>query len=175
MSTTANLELRAPTPADEAQVRLAAAELEPDGFVFLSGLDQPWESVLRRLEGERRGTDLPPGRVPATYLLAVVGADVVGRSSIRFELTEELLELGGHIGYGVRPAFRRRGYATRILELSLEVLRERGVERALVTCDDGNVGSARVITTCGGVLEDVREVGPDQPAKRRYWIDLAHS
>lgn len=167
-----SLELRAPTLADEEQVRRAADELEPDGFNFLSGLDQPWEAVLHSLEQERQGVDLASGRVPTTYLLAVVDGDVVGRASIRHELTEKLLELGGHIGYAVRPAFRRRGYATRILRMSLEVLRGLNVDRALVTCDEDNVGSARVITTCGGVLEDVRQGGPGQAAKRRYWIDL---
>jgi predicted acetyltransferase len=115
--------------------------------------------------------------VPASFLLAVLddgagGEHVVGRVSVRHRLNDSLLHVGGHIGYAVRPAFRGRGYATRMLRLSLEVLRDLGVDRALVTCDEGNGASARTIEKCGGVLEDVRPGGAGRPRKRRYWIEL---
>jgi predicted acetyltransferase len=55
----------------------------------------------------------------------------------------------------VRPAFRRCGHATEILRQSVAIARAGGVERILVVCDDDNVGSARVIERCGGVLESV--------------------
>ena len=61
------------------------------------------------------------------------------------------------------------GYATEILRQSLIVARAGGVGRALVTCDDDNVGSATVIEANGGVLEDVIDV--DGVPLRRYWID----
>ena len=96
-------------------------------------------------------------------------ATVVGRSSIRFELNDFLRVEGGHIGYAVRPAHRRRGYATEILRQSLIVARAGGVDRALVTCDDDNVGSAAVIEANGGVLENIIDV--DGVPLRRYWID----
>ena len=66
---------------------------------------------------------------------------------------------GGHIGYAVRPAHRRRGYATEILRQSLIIARAVGVDRVLVTCDDTNVGSSAVIEACGGVLDDVVPAG----------------
>ena len=69
----------------------------------------------------------------------------------------------------MRPAFRRRGYATRILERSLVLAADLGLENELVTCDDGDVGSARVIERCGGVLEDV-DLQEGEVATRRYWI-----
>ncbi len=74
------------------------------------------------------------------------------------------------------PEFRRRGLATRILAESLRIASERlGIRRALVTCDDDNVGSRRVIEKNGGVLENVLS-GPDlAKPKRRYWIDLSTS
>jgi predicted acetyltransferase len=117
-----------------------------------------------------RGIDVVSGRVPATFLLAEVGGAIVGRSSIRHSLTDFLRREGGHIGYCVLPGHRRHGYATEILRQSLVVARSVGIDRALVVCDDDNVGSAAVIEANGGILE---WVGPaeDGRAIRRYWID----
>lgn len=167
------LVLRPPTPEDEPQGRLAQRECEPEGFDFLLiGDDESWAGWLARLDREQAGRDLPEGRVPATYLFATVGDQLVGRVSIRHELNDFLLAVGGHIGYAVRPTFRRRGYATELLRQSLEVLRDLGVARALVTCDDDNLGSIRTIERCGAVLEDVRTGDPGAAPKRRYWITL---
>jgi len=51
----------------------------------------------------------------------------------------------------------------------LDLLRGLGVERALITCDDENGGSATVIERCGGTLQDVLD--DDGVLKRRYWIN----
>lgn len=168
------LRLRPLTDADREQALGAHEELAAGGFEFLLELrdGEPWEEHVRRHEGYRHGIGLPEGYVPATFLVAEVAGELVGRSSIRHALNDHLREVGGHIGYGVRPAFRRRGHATEILRQSLEVLRPLGVQRALVTCDDDNTGSATVIERCGGRLENVVPVAGGAP-KRRYWIDLA--
>jgi len=110
--------------------------------------------------------------VPATFLVAEVGGQVVGRVSIRHELNAYLAEVGGHIGYGVRPGFRRRGYATGILRQSLAVAASVGLERVLVTCDSDNVGSATVIENCGGVLEKIVPSRDGSVPKRRYWVEV---
>jgi predicted acetyltransferase len=158
--------------ADEAAFRAAHAELLDDGFSF--GFIQDGESFaehVQRLERQRRGCDLGDF-VEGTWLVADVVGQVVGRASIRHHLNDYLAFHGGHIGYGVRPAFRRRGYASEILRQSLVIARSYGVEQVLVTCDDGNVASARVIESCGGLLERVipgHESDNGTPF-RRYWI-----
>ena len=102
--------------------------------------------------------------VPCTTLWLVDGEVYLGRIAIRHVLTDFLLEVGGHIGYDVRPSARRQGHATAMLRGALPWARDLGIDPALVTCDDDNVGSVRVIEAAGGELEDVRGV------KRRYWI-----
>jgi predicted acetyltransferase len=106
---------------------------------------EAWPVYVERLENLRLGVDVPEGRVPATLLVAEVEGQVVGRVSIRDELNVYLAEVGGHIGYGVRPGFRRRGCATGMLRQSLAVGASIGLQRVLVTCDVDNVGSAKVI------------------------------
>lgn len=167
------LTLRSLTLADEAAFREAFAAWDhASGFTFAHGYDPalPFADYVALLEAWKRGERLPEGYVPSTALNAFVGAQLVGRLSIRHELNEFLLRLGGHIGYGVVPPFRRQGYAKEMLRLSLPLARKLGISRALVTCDDDNPGSARTIEANGGVLENVVPQGPGKPHKRRYWI-----
>ena len=109
----------------------------------------------------------PDWHVPCTTLWWVDGEDYLGRIAIRHELNDFLLDVGGHIGYDVRPTRRREGHATAMLRHALPWALGLGIDPALVTCDDDNVGSIRVIEAAGGVLEDVRGV------KRRYWVPTA--
>ncbi len=107
---------------------------------------------------------LPDGIVPATYLWWVDGEEYLGRLSIRHSLTPWLRDFGGHIGYVVRPSARGRGHAQAMLAASLPVAHDLGIDLALLTCDDTNPASRRVIEAAGGVFEDQRE------DKLRYWI-----
>jgi predicted acetyltransferase len=157
---------------DEPEALQAHAELADGAFPFL--LDdtpgQSWERYVARLEEVRQGIDLAPDRVAATFLVGEVDGHIVGRVSIRHELNDFLAKYGGHIGYAVRPAYRRRGYATALLRHGLVVARDLGIEPALVTCDVGNDGSERTIITCGGVLENIVEMSDGTGKRARYWI-----
>jgi predicted acetyltransferase len=166
-----DLRLRPFRISDEPAARAAQRELMDYDFPFMLGWepDQPWAEYLDRLEQRRRGVDVPADRVPATFLAAVVDGAVVGRVSIRHELNDFLLNVGGHIGYAVRPDYRRRGFATEILRQALIVARSEGIDEVLVTCDVDNVASATIIERMGGVMEDIRP-DPEGPPKRRYWI-----
>lgn len=168
------LVLRRPRLDEEREVMRACDATAPDAPDFLhyyvEGMS--FARYLEVLEEQERGIRLPsPHHVPSTFLLAFLGDRVVGRTSIRHRLNERLERLGGHIGYAVVPEFRGRGYATAILRKSLVLVRDHlGLDRVLVTCDEGNMASRRVIEKNGGVLENVA-TGPDLPVpKRRYWI-----
>jgi predicted acetyltransferase len=168
-----DLRLRPVRLSDEQHVRSAHQELGVEAFDFAIGLgpDTSWPEYVQQLDLARRATQLPEPWVPATFLLAFVGEDLVGRTSIRHRLNDFLLAAGGHIGYAVLPRFRRQGVATEILTQSLVVARSYDVGRVLVTCDEDNDASARVITRCGGVLENIVDNPEGGPRKRRYWID----
>jgi RimJ/RimL family protein N-acetyltransferase len=153
--------------ADERVFTAAHLAMAAEGFAFGHGFEPgvSWDGYLGRLTGLRVEGGLG-GLVPTTFLLAEVGGAVVGRTSVRHELDAALTRVGGHIGYCVLPPHRRRGYATEILRQSLVVARSVGVVRVLVTCDDDNHPSRRVIETCGGRLDPSSDGGT-----LRYWIE----
>jgi predicted acetyltransferase len=146
-----------------------AAEGHVFGFDLEPGVE--WSAYLQGLDERRRGLNVPDDRVPSTFLVADVGGTIVGRAQIRHQLNDFLEREGGHIGYCVLPAYRRRGYATEILRQSLTITRALGVDRVLLFCDDDNTGSIGVIEGCGGRLDSVFSPGPSRPPLRRYWID----
>ena len=166
-----SLVLRPPGPDDEAACLSAHRTLHDYPFLLLWEPDVSWDAYVRLLGGLRDGTAVPTGLVPSTFLLAEDDGALVGRLSVRFVLNEFLAAEGGHIGYAVLPAFRRRGYATELMRRAVAIAREGGVERILVFCDDDNLASATVIERAGGVLESVLPRPDGGPPLRRYWID----
>ena len=131
--------------------------------------------IFAKFEQYRLGYNLKPGRVPATYLWLVEGDEFLAEACIRHTLTGSLLQYGGHIGYGVRASRWNQGYGTQLLALTLAYARDTlALHRILVTCNDDNVGSARVIEKNGGILENrvVNTIDGQPIVTRRYWIDI---
>jgi predicted acetyltransferase len=170
------LRLRPLGPGDEQGFRAAQAAMEPEGFAFGFDYDDdtPWLDYVGLLEAQERGEGLADDRVRAALRVADVDGVLVGRTSIRFELNRWLAEVGGHIGYCVLPAHRRRGHATEILRQTLAIAHSAGIPSALLTCDDDNTGSRTVIERCGGRFERHAD-NPGGPLKRRYWVPTVTS
>lgn len=116
---------------------------------------------------------LADGLVHSDYFWIADDDEVVGFIALRHELNDFLAEVGGHIGYSVRPSRRRQGFASGALALVLDRARALGLDSVLITCDDDNEASARTIESAGGHLQDVH----DRPEHgyglvRRYRITL---
>lgn len=145
----------------------------PD-FLFASNY-QPsmtFEQYLELLEANENGKNLPEGYVASSSLFGFVGNDLVGRVSIRHSLNEFLFKVGGHIGYGVLPPFRQKGYAKAMLSQALDYASNLGLEKTLLTCDPSNIASIKTIESCGGVYEN--RIETNGISKLRYWITVTH-
>lgn len=109
-------------------------------------------------------------KVDSSNYLAMLGDRVVGMVSIRYELTPQLQQVGGHVGYSTHPDYQGQGVATAMLNFAVQNLAGLGVTKVLVTCDDTNLGSAKVIEKNGGVLENIITLSNKKVC--RYWIDV---
>jgi predicted acetyltransferase len=141
-----------------------------DGIAFTrDGLEDPAEFTRFAdflLRQRREDAPRPATFVPYTEMWMSDGSRYLGRITLRHRLTDVLFTWGGHIGYGVRPGARGRGYATRALAEMLPLSAALGIGTVLVTCDVDNEASRRTIETNGGVYEDTRQ------GKLRYWITV---
>jgi predicted acetyltransferase len=131
-----------------------------------------FKGYVKSLHDHAMGIGLPPGHVPHTTLWLVEGPEFIGRVNIRHQLTDWLVNVGGHIGYRIRPSKRRQGYGRAILKLALPEAKKLGLHKVLLTCDETNVASKKIIEANGGVLEDKRPNPDGGPDKLRYWIEL---
>ena len=137
--------------------------------------DNPDEvDIIQKIKDNRDQSKLPAHYVPSYDYFAVDGDKFIGVIHIRVRLTEKLLVYGGHIGYAVNPKYWNMGYGKQILKLGLEKFRKLiEDDKILITCDDDNIGSSKIIEANGGILENVVE---NQDAgetfmTRRYWIN----
>ena len=113
---------------------------------------------------------LKKGYVPCTSYWMMNDNRFIGETTIRHRLNAKLTKEGGHVGYGIRPSERKKGYGTKILALALRKIKKMGIKKALITCDDDNVGSWKIIEANGGVLKD--KLMNEGRMIRRYYINL---
>lgn len=139
-----------------------------------AGLDRfsSIEVWLEELKKRSCEDTVPKGLVPSSTYLAVREKDnyIVGMIDIRHYLNEYLTQVGGNIGYGVRKTERNKGYAKQMLKLALEKCKELKIKKVLITCDEDNIASEKVILSANAKLEDIRNV--DGENKKRFWIEL---
>lgn len=132
-----------------------------------------YEEWINKITNEHNGIVLESGRVPSSVYFLMNNNRIIGHLSIRHNIDNEFLSLyGGHIGYGVRPSERRKGYATIMLNLALEKCRKLGLEDVMVTCKEENIGSAKTIENNCGVLNETIYITEEDCNFKKYWINV---
>ena len=130
--------------------------------------------VVQTFMDNRDQSKLPSYYVPSYDYFVIDDDKFIGVIHIRVRLTEGLLKFGGHIGYSTAPKYWNMGYGKKILK---KVLEEYSYliedDRILITCDDTNIGSSKVIEANGGILENKvwNESDGEKFLTRRYWIE----
>lgn len=130
--------------------------------------NQTFPDFVQKLKDDKVNKD---GKfVPAETLFLFANDVIVGGVQIRYDLTENLMIEGGHIGYGVSPDFRGLGYGNKLLELGLKKLREKGIRQAVLTCNSSNENSKKIILKNHGVLDASYTI--EDQVKERYLINI---
>ena len=140
-------------------------------------LDKPiatieeFAELIRLLDNCEHGIVDKRFATTSSYFVIDENGKLIGATSLRHYLTVEGYQTWGHIGYGVRPGERRKGYAVQMLKMMLELAQEKKIYKVLIGVHDSNIGSWKTVEKCGGVLENTVLVLNDEEPIRRYWID----
>lgn len=153
------LYLKALNPEDAAE-EYAFFQATPSENGFMNDVyGVSYERFVREIIPRRlafsRGEGLPPGYVPDTYYFLWQEGVIVGLFKLRPQLNEQLRNGSGHMGYGIRPEHRRRGYATEGLRLALAQLKAMPAftdDEVRLSCSIGNEASLKVMLRNGGVI-----------------------
>ena len=128
-----------------------------------------FDNYLNNLELKEAKDGLVPDSV--FFLLDEDRNKILGAVNIRHYLNDYLLKFGGHIGDGIRPSERKKGYATKMIELALIECKKLGMDKVLITCNKSNIASAKTIIKNGGILEnEIKD--SDGEIIQRYWINI---
>ena len=152
-----------------------AVEEYKNNNVTTYSFDDPKEvDVVKKCYNYRHGINLKPNHVVQTTFWLIDNDEFVGEIGIRHTLTESLLNYGGHIGYAIRFSKWNKGYGTKMLALALKKAKQLHLEKVLITCNEDNLGSAKVIENNGGVLENIVNniIDGKRIRTKRYWIQL---
>ena len=132
-----------------------------------------FERYVKMVADHREGINLPVGRMPqALYWLLNKEGEILGIGSIRLKMNEFLLREGGQIGYTVVPSYRNQGVGSYLLAALLKKAKDFNIRRLLVTCNEGNIGSKKIIEKNGGVFENKVFSDQKNTVVLRYWVDV---
>lgn len=117
---------------------------------------------------------VPSHLVTATQFFFIRKSDnkLVGMIQVRHRFNDYLEKYAGNIGYSVRPSERRKGYAKEMLEMVLPFCRKVGIDKVMITCIDGNIGSEKTILANGGIYESTIHEPNSNRNLKRFWITL---
>lgn len=150
--------------------QIELGNLKKHNMMFLNPDEK---DIVQSFMDNRNESKLPSYYVPSYDYFAVDEEKLIGVIHIRVKLTDNLLKYGGHIGYGINPKYWKMGYGKQMLKLALQQYKDLIEEdKILITCDNDNVGSYKIIEANGGQLENIveNEDCGEKFLTRRYWI-----
>ena len=151
---------------------------EPAGVGGLDDEYKNYENWLEKMELMKNIETCPSNRCIGReyFLIRENDEKIVGMINLRWNLNEWMMCFGGHIGYGIRPTERRKGYNKINLYLCLLKAKEFGINKVLLTANDDNLGSINTIKALGGVLENkIESYKENEDILGRYWINVDES
>jgi predicted acetyltransferase len=168
-----NFALIQPTTALKTSFLEGLREFQDEGLAWhanhdLAAIESNFDDYIKKLCAPTYHH--PVHHVPQTVMWGTWKNEFAGLISIRHTLNDDLKIMGGHIGYDTRPLFRGKGIATLMLKAALPIAKQIGLTRVLLTCNDDNIASIKVIEKNGGLLEKTALF--EQKLKRYYWIKL---
>lgn len=150
----------------------ALSEFQENGTDASLDMDRyigDFDALMKHFEDEREGRNMAEGRVRQSIYWLVEGDKFIGRLAIRHTLNEKLMNVGGHIGYAIRPSERHKGYGSLALKLGLIKAKELGIKKALLTCKKTDEGSRKIIEKNGGIFEN-EVISDEGTPSLRFWI-----
>jgi len=139
-------------------------------------LDEPFETLeefakfIKMLDMCEHATNDSPYASSTSFFVIDEHGRLIGATSLRHYLTPKGYNSWGHIGYGIRPSERRKGYAVQSLKLMLEEAKARHISEVLIGVHENNTGSRKTVEKCGGIYENTVTIEGDAEPIRRYWI-----
>ncbi|MBI4992648.1 MAG: GNAT family N-acetyltransferase [Candidatus Magasanikbacteria bacterium] len=128
------------------------------------------DEYIKKSRYYERGVNLPKGIVPTSTFWLIDKGVFIGRVGLRHKLNKKLRGFGGHIGYAIRPSKRNQGYGSEILRLALQKAKQLGLKKVMVTCDDTNIASQKIIEKNNGKLREKKKW--EGKLMRFYWIKI---
>lgn len=143
---------------------------------FKKVYEKSYEEFYKELELNKHIDEINPNWANQTsYVLIDENGHIYGAANIRHELKGQLIEIGGHVGYAIRPSERGKGYGILQLKLLLQKMYEMGIEKALITCRENNLVSKKTMEKFVGKPDTLVPSMYEGIMEYRYWINVKES
>lgn len=111
-----------------------------------------FEEWYQELQDNKNKEKIPREYSTQTTYLVIEDNEIIGVLNARWDKVPVLMLFGGLIGYSIRPKYRGKGYANKMLKLGIDKFKEKGINEILISCKDFNIASKKVIEKNGGIF-----------------------
>lgn len=128
-------------------------------------------ALIARLKGYSKGQNLPLGFVPNTTFWLIKDEEIIACSHLRHRLNDELKHAGGHIGLGVRPSMRAKGFGKILILSTIDKAKQMGIRQVHIHCYESNRCSRALLLSIGARLLSSLDIEGKQDKVLRFVID----